>query len=48
MSIDERASEPTSMGIEHAGFLAVEPAALEDRSLASTGPCGHENCGHRR
>jgi hypothetical protein len=48
MSIDERASEPTSMGIEHAGLLAVEPAAREDRSLAPTGPCGHENRGHRR
>jgi hypothetical protein len=43
-----RASEPTSMGIEHAGLLAVEPAAREDRSLAPTGPCGHENRGHRR
>jgi hypothetical protein len=45
MSIDERASEPTSMGIEHAGFLAVEP---EDRSIAPTGPRGHEICGHPR
>jgi hypothetical protein len=48
MSIDERATEPTSIGIEHAGFLAVEPAAREDRSIAPAGPRGHENCGHRR
>jgi hypothetical protein len=48
MSIDERASEPTSMRIEHAGFLAVEPAAREDRSIAPAGPRGHEHCGDRR
>jgi hypothetical protein len=43
MRIDERASGPTSMGIEHAGFLAVEPAAREDRSIAPAGPRGHES-----
>jgi len=44
MSICERASEPTIAftRIERARVLAVESAAREDRSIAPTGPHGHE------
>jgi hypothetical protein len=44
MSIDERVSEPTVVRtiVEHARKLAVGSAALEDRSIAPTGPRGHE------
>jgi len=37
VSIDERASAPTSTGIEHAGFLAVEPGARDEVSSGQTG-----------
>jgi len=43
MSNDERASAPTATRIERAGGLAVDAAAREDRSIAPTGPRGHES-----